>query len=377
MKKSLIIFITIVGIALLFSCEKELRDPKLDMNQTVATGITEPASGTAFVLTSAEAENLMTTFKWSETVFNLSNLEAVSYTLEMDEVGANFADPYLLVTTDTTAFSITVGAMNAILLKLEYPGNVAQTFEFRVRSFITDVPGTETLSEVITMSLTPFDDIVVVLPIYLLGEATPVGWDNTLALPMEHLGDGRFARVEFLDPELGSFYKFISVLGFWAPQWGTDDTGTPEAGPLVYRPDEATPDPVALPVPLEAGNYYIEVDTVNLTYKTFPSAGNLYLVGSATTVGWDAAAAIPFTEVENHIFEITTTLAEGGMKFLEIQGEWAPQWGQDGNGTGEEGRLVFRPDEATADPAEVPSPGAGTYKITVDLTTISYTIEPQ
>lgn len=143
---------------------------------------------------------------------------------------------------------------------------------------------------------------------------------------------------------------------------------------MVYRPTEDEPDPVAIPVPLVAGDYYIEVDTVGLTYKTFLTSGELYLVGAATAAGWDAAAGLPFTEVEDHIFEITTSLTDGGMKFLEVLGEWAPQWGTDATGTGDGGPLLYRPTEDVPDPAEVPSPGSGTFTIRVDLTTISYTI---
>ena len=80
--------------------------------------------------------------------------------------------------------------------------------------------------------------------------------------------------------------------------------------------------------------------------------------------------------MEPNIFEITTDLIDGGMKFLEVQGNWAPQWGINTDPTFV-GGLSYRPDEVTTDPPEVPSPGVGTFKITVDLTTISYTIVPQ
>ena len=371
--------ITVLGVVAFISCEKELRDPKLDMNQTVKSGLAEPANGAAFVLTSETAGDVMSIFKWSATSYNLGDLETVNYTLQMDSVGTNFADPYDLVTTADLEYAITVGAMNDLLLvKLGYPTGIAHTLDFRVKSFINDVPVTEVYSEMISLTFTPYEDIITVSPIYLLGEATTVGWENTAALEMGYLDGGRFARVEYLDPGLGGFYKFIADLGAWAPQWGTDATATPESGPLVLRPDEVTPDPPALPVPTEAGNYYIEADTAALTYKTFWSSGELFLVGAATTVGWDAAAALPFSEVEPHIFEITTTLVEGeGMKFLEIVGQWAPQWGTDANGTGSGGMLVFRPDEATTDPPEIPSPGTGTYKIRADMTKITYTIDPQ
>ncbi len=378
MRKAILIFLVFAGVATIISCEKELRDPKLDMNQTVKPGISEPAGGTAFVLTSETADEVMTTFKWSATQFNLGNLETTNYTLQLDSVGKNFSDPYDLVTTTELEHSISVGAMNDILLvKLGYAADAMHDLEFRVVSFITDVPVTETYSGIITLSFTPYEDIITVSPIYLLGDATAAGWDNTLAIEMGYLDGGRFARVEYLDGENAEWFKFIADLGAWAPQWGTDETGTAEAGPLVYRPTEDVADPPSMPAPEVSGNYYIEADTALLTYKTFWSSGELYLVGSATTVGWDNTAALPFTEVEPHIFEITTTLAEGGMKFLEIVGEWAPQWGTDENATADGGRLVFRPDEATTDPPEIPSPGAGTFKIRADMTKISYTIEPQ
>ena len=246
-------------------------------------------------------------------------------------------------------------------------------------SGISGVNYTEEPSEFIRLTVTTFTPPAPPTEklIYLLGDATPAGWEAGDALPMAKIGDGIYARVETLDPA-GDWFKFISILGIWAPQWGTDDTGTAEAGPLVYRPDEATADPPAMPSPEVLGEYYIEADTINLEYRTFLTSGELYLVGGATTVGWDAGNALQFTEIENNVFEITTDLTEGngGMKFLEIQGAWAPQWGINAN-PDFVGGLSYRPDEATTDPPEVPSPGTGTFKITVDLTTISYTIVPQ
>ena len=211
--------------------------------------------------------------------------------------------------------------------------------------------------------------------IYLLGGATTAGWDANAALQMADLGEGKYGRVEHLLAGPAE-YKFISVLGAWAPQWGTDDAIQQwEGGPLVYRPDEATTDPPAIDAGPEEGNYYIIADTVNLIYETYLTSGELFLVGSATTAGWVPTAGLPFTEVEPHIFELTTDLIDGGMKFLEVVGAWAPQWGTvTGVGTGAGGPLIYRPTESVPDPAEVPSPGIGTFTIRVDLTTISYTI---
>lgn len=374
--KNLKYIIILIGLGILVSCEKELRDPKLDMNQATAPSFSSPANGTAYVLTSEQSGEVLTVFQWSDAMYNLSDLPATSYVLQMDLPGNNFASPVELVKATETSFEIKVGTMNSKLTTMGVEVGVASDVEFRIFSNISaNTDYTDLYSSVMTLNFTTYEDVVVEKYIYLLGDGTPAGWDNTAALQMADMGEGKYARVETLDPGVGDYFKFISVLGFWAPQWGTDATGTPEAGPLVYRPDEATPDPAAIPVPTEAGNYYIEADTVNLTYSTFLTSGELYLVGSATTAGWDNTLGLPFTEAEPHIFEITTDLIDGGMKFLEVLGQWAPQWGTDDTADGTGGPLLYRKTESVPDPAEVPSPGTGTFTIRVDMTTMTYTIQ--
>jgi hypothetical protein len=63
-----------------------------------------------------------------------------------------------------------------------------------------------------------------------------------------------------------TYFKFIETLGQWAPQYGTDDSGTGDAGNLVFRPDETVPDPPAIPVPSIAGSYKITVDLAKMKY---------------------------------------------------------------------------------------------------------------
>lgn len=367
-------------VSIISSCQEATKDPVLDINQTVLPIISTPSDGASFTLIKDEAENLLTNVEWTPSQYNLTNLEATKYVLQMDLAGNDFADPYDLISTTGTSFSTTVGAMNTLLLNLEIPPDEAQGIELRVRSIINDISDySEVFSDVITISITPYSDQVIIKPIYLIGGATTIGWDNTKALPMTHLGGGRFARVESLSQTGDNWIKFLSMLGAWAPQWGTDATGTLESGPLVYRPDEQTADPPSIPFTGDAGNYYVMADTVNLLYETFLTTGELYLVGDATPAAWDAGAAIAFTESDPHIFTLVTTLnATGGMKFLEIKGAWAPQWGTNAQGNNKQGLLIYRPNEGVQDPPSIPAPSAaGQYLITVDLTTMKYTIEAQ
>lgn len=380
MKKLIIIFTALLGITFMFSCEKEQKDPKLDMSLTVAPAITSPPDGSSYILLKEEADSTLMTCEWTQTEYNLEDLENTKYVLQMDLAGNNFADPIDLATTEGTFAQTTVGQFNnTILSVLELTPEESHALEFRVRSFVNQVTTySEVFSEVITLNITPYDDQVFVKPIYLLGSGTTIGWDNNAALPMQHIGSGKFARVETIATGADMYVKFISMLGLWAPQWGTDAGGTTESGNLVYRPTESVPDPPAIPfLTAEAGNYYIMADTVNLKYETFLTSGNLFLVGDATPAGWDAGIAIAFTESASHVFTLTTNLnAGGGMKFLEVQGAWAPQWGTDDKGTDKKGILVYRPNETVADPPSIPGPAAaGQYTITVDMTTMQYTIE--
>lgn len=382
MKTLMYIFLALAAFSMFVSCEEELRDPKLDISKAVKSQISNPADGSAFVLLKENADSLFATFEWSATQYNLTNLEDTKYILQMDMAGNNFADALDLVSTvgANRTFNMNVTEMNKILIGvLELDFGVEHQMEFRIRAYLNDFTDySEVYSDVNTLTITPYDDQVYIKPIYLLGGATTIGWDNTIALPMGHLGEGRFARVESLDPA-GTYIKFISVIGQWAPQWGTDATGTPESGPLVYRPDEGVPDPAAIPVAATAGDYYIEADTLNLMYKTFLTSGELFLIGDATSAGWDNTAGLPLTEGPDHVFTIVTNLAgSGNIKFLEVSGQWAPQWGTNDKGTAKRGTLAYRPTESVPDPPSIPGPAtAGQYKITVDLTTMQYLIEEQ
>ncbi|MBC8488989.1 MAG: SusF/SusE family outer membrane protein [Bacteroidetes bacterium] len=388
MKNIILIFTAALGIVLFFSsCEKNDNEPKLNLESSVASEITTPENGATYVLTLADSANPFVV-DWTATTYSISEgatLPLPTYSLQMVFADSSFDGAKELYNTQNFFFETIIYKFNNALYSMGMAADSTGDIDLRVVGGISGADYTQVSSEIITLTVTTFEPPepppVDKKLIYLLGDATPVGWDNVDALAMAHLGEGRYARVEYLDPGIGEWFKFISILGLWAPQWGTDDTGTPEGGPLVYRPDEGTPDPPAMPVPTVAGNYYIEADTANLEYKTFLTSGELYLVGDATSVGWDNTAGLPFTEDPDtaHVFTITTNLnADGGMKFLEVLGEWAPQWGTDQSGTAEEGDLIYRPTESVPDPTNIPAPGtAGQYKITVDLRKLTYMVTPQ
>lgn len=376
MKKLAYIIIALSGLIFYTACEEELRDPKLDMSKTLKSAILKPSSGSSLVLLKEFADSVLQ-FTWSKTTYNLQELESLKYILQMDFAGNNFANPIDITNTTGLTYETTVETVNNFLLGvLELDPDVAYDMDYRIKAFLNTYTDYSVIySDAITLTITPYAEIIYVKPIYLIGDATAIGWDYTIAIPMEHIGNGKFARVEYLDAD-GDWIKFLSMLGAWAPQWGTDADGTLESGNLVYRPDEGTPDPPSIPMGSTSGDYYIEADTLNLVYKTFLTSGELYLIGDATSAGWDNTAGLKLTEGPDHVFTITTNLSGSGyLKFLEVPGQWAPIWGTNEKGNSKKGLMVYRPTESVPDPPGIPSPAAGEYKITVDLTMMSYAIE--
>jgi starch-binding outer membrane protein SusE/F len=378
MKKLSFIFIALAGLFSLFSCKKD--EDKVVLTNFTAAQITSPAPSTSFVLTKPNADSVLTVFTWSKSESTPNNLGDPTYSLEMDTAGNNFARPVVLVSDANTSFTLKVGSMNTTLLtKMNDMPDIAGNYEFRVRSSLSSATSSEDVfSEVITLTLTAYSIEVVAAPLYLLGDGTMVGWNNNANPPLICKSTGEEGKYAIVAHLLASkFIKFQATLGQWAPQWGTDATGTNESGPLVYRETEAVPDPPAIPSPAVEGDYRITADIKGLTYTVTPTSAQLFLVGDATTAGWVNTAGIPFVQDSVGYFSLTTTLTAGGMKFLEVSGQWAPQWGTDATGTNSGGPLIYRPTESVPDPTNIPSPGAGTFTIRIDLVKLGYTITPQ
>jgi hypothetical protein len=391
MKKTLFFMIALAGIVVFNSCKKEGYEPVLDMSKSSAPVMSSPANNASYVLIADNADNPFAPFTWSAVSYdvfagrnwellNSDKLGSVNYTLQMDTEADNFASPVSLTSGVGTSFTMSVAQMNAKLVGLmELEPGMAHNLVFRIMATIVPTTTYEDFYSATTkLTITPYADIIVVKPIYMLGDATEPGWNNVNALEMTHISGATFGIVANLSGA-GKYIKFISVRGQWAPQWGTND-GTSEGGSLAYRPTEAEPDPPAIPAPDLAGEYRVVADTTlaSPTYTITKASETLYLLGDGTTSGWDNAAALPLTKLGPGIFEITTTLGGSGkyFKFIETLGQWAPQYGTDALGTGDGGTLVFRPTESVPDPPAIPCPAAsGTYTIKVNLANMTYTVK--
>jgi hypothetical protein len=388
MKKISIIFAIMAVLFTWTACEKEEEKPVLNLDEAVAPVIDDMPD---LILLQDNAGDSIT-FNWSPAQYPLGKLPDVVYSLQMDIEGNNFSDTTLVQLTETpsTSFTRTVAQFNQRLTSMELAPGIPHVIEMRVLASVTTATDDDNLiSGVKQFQVTIYEDVVIIDPIYMLGDGTAAGWDNTQAIemyPVFNEDGGHNPAVYTLIGTLGeggSMVKFISVLGQWAPQWGSDGTGTAEEGNLSYRPTEDEPDPDPIDISeLEVGDYRITADTTNLTYTITKATEELYLLGSGTEAGWDNNAALPMTKDAPGMFSIVTTLTAGDemyIKFIEVPGQWAPQYGTwDEEPNWEEGNLAFRPTESEPDPANIPAPpNTGTYLIEVNLSNLTYKVTAQ
>jgi len=150
MKKPVAFLSILMGLSLFFAaCSDEDKDPVLDMSLTQKPVISTPANGSQLVLLESQKDNTFNII-WSPTVYNLNNLPATKYILQMD-TSATFPKPYTMVSSEDVSFAINYGGLNNILLTiLGVQPDVPHDIFFRVNSFIVNNAGAEsTYSDVV------------------------------------------------------------------------------------------------------------------------------------------------------------------------------------------------------------------------------------
>ncbi|RZS97322.1 SusF/SusE family outer membrane protein [Cecembia calidifontis] len=273
----------------------------------------------------------------------------VTYIIQMDRPGNNFANAADLGSSTSTTVEIKAAEINRRAVSRGILGGETGPMEFRVRA----VPS-RTLSALVgaavTINVTTFADAVALRNLFLVGEATARGWNNNDNNPPL-----------FRDPENTDLYvysgffnaggfKVLEVLGAWQPQYGTND-GTSIA---VNTGNGSDPDVFNVPA---AGYYTFTFDLSTETFSLVPidnvpaTFGTVGIIGSATANGWDASTAMNQLTFDRHIYYINATLSDGEMKF-RADNDWAVNWGAN---TAISGR-------GTQDGPNIPVE-AGTYKI--------------
>lgn len=256
MKKIAYILLTIFALGVFISCEEQVAEPVLTMSSSTGPSMTAPAAGSQFVLLEENADTTLTTFSWSAAEYTGPALEDTKYSLEMDTIGGDFSGASELVNTTETSYSITVGAMNSMLLGMGFAAGDTTEVQFRLLSYVnTDSDYTNLQSGTTTLSFVPYSGEVEVAKLWVPGDYQ--GWDPASAPNVfDFDGDGVYNGYVFF-PEGGTYeFKFTSE-----PTWDGTNYGA-GATPGTIDTDAGAGN-LMVPGP---GGWHLEIDVNNLTW---------------------------------------------------------------------------------------------------------------
>ena len=271
-------------------------------------------SATEIVLNEQNHADNALELSWT-TGTNYGTGNRISYTVEVAEKGTNYASPCVVVEDAVQQYSYawTVEDMNN-MLRESFGASGIQTFSLEARVIAVVAGQEQTQIATAEFSATSYEPVTTTL--YLIGDATPGGWDNNSVTEMTRTDNGVFTWSGNLN--VGSF-KFVLAPGTFSPCYNNGNGD----GTLYYSAD-GTPD-VNFTVE-EAHFYEVEANlltgvlTLTKTEGNLPPYDQIYFIDG--TAGWSFApmtkdAIDPFLFRYGHYFENA-----GEFKFATANGSW-------------------------------------------------------
>ena len=227
--------------------------------------------------------------------------------------------------------------------------------------------------------------------LYLVGNASPAGWDTETAIEMnldeagvfiwtgtlsDNTGDGGQRRFKFLTERSWSTSLTCQIT---TPGHKMITSGVAED--LFVRTSSGADNAFQVS---ETAVYTIVVNTNTMKMTCTkegdlpgdtPDLTQLYIVGDATTAGWDPEAALEMTASGNGVFTwIGNLTVDGELKFLNQKGSWNKTINPVSNEiyfeNGTEYDLAFRPAEDSPNDYKFKVIATGMYIVTVNLNTM-------
>jgi hypothetical protein len=255
---------TLVAFLVLTGCEKE-------ENKVYLEGGTAPVltgSSAAVSLTPGTESEPGITFNWTnpDYVFTTGvSSQDVTYTIEMDTLGANFTSKNKYVTTvaKNLSQSYTKGELNNIMGNSMLVQTGRQyTFEVRVSSTLGSAEAAKLTSNVFKFTASPFTPPPKVVPpttgkLYLVGDASPGGWANPVPLPSQEFTKKSPTLFEItIALTGGKSLLFLPLNGDWGDKYGwagSNNNNNPDGDNLSRGGGD-------IRTPAASGNYKIVVD---------------------------------------------------------------------------------------------------------------------
>ncbi len=319
MKKITLFLILISGIILFDACQKVTTDPVLDMSTAVSPAITSPADGASLVLTADNADSTIT-FEWSAAVYNLTDLAATSYLLQMVQSDSSFDGAKDVASTIETSFTTTYAELNVVLLSLGLTPDVASDLKFRVTATLRSnsdgsvIPETILDSEIIGATITPYETSGPPEYPKLWVPGDYQGWAPDVAPNIYSPEDNnQYTGYIYYPAESASFlFKFTTEASWNGTNYGTGAT-----------PGTLDPAGDNLEVP-GAGNYYLTADTEGLLWTN--ELRNFALVGTFNDWGGTPDQELTW-DADNQMWTVTMDFAAADEFKWRANSDWAFNYG--------------------------------------------------
>jgi len=365
-----------------------------DTLQSVAV---EPAEG-KFLLTNSTSEivlekrdadkNIAVTLNWdNKSWYGIDT--PLTYTLQMDKNNSGFAIPEEIAIATGNNISLTHADLNAKAFALKLAPSVASKIKMRLKANLK-YGALPIYSNVSTLTITPYKTLILKYPmpaeLYLQGDAVPSNWGTpvTDTQKMVQIDDHRFGLIVALTG--GKNFAVITAASTWSdPAYVTMETNVTPQSSGTFEPRGSSTNWGGTPIksPTVSGVYQVILDFTTGTYSItpavlMPSPTELYIIGDATTNGWNApGTAQKFTKVDTNTFTLTTALKTGKYAFLNANATWStPAYlGKTNAEPLLEGNLT--PNQAPSwAGSNITAPDPGNYTITVNFKSGTYVLKP-
>ncbi|HKJ32410.1 MAG TPA: SusF/SusE family outer membrane protein [Balneolales bacterium] len=307
---SKVIFALIIGLLSLASCKKG--QPIGPNQSSIDRKPNLKASSTNLQLSEANFDKLAEDLIWTPGSNHGTN-SAIDYTIQIDLKGQNFSNPSnIKMGRNVYDKKYTTSDFNKMLLnQLNLAPNTNATVEVRIKSSTSDTTIKPQFSNVENIKVATYKPVSSTL--YLIGDATPNGWDANNATPMKQDPNTPYVFTYQGNLSAGQF-KFITTKGQFLPSYNEGQDSTK----LFYRTKNTQPDnKFTITNP---GPYSIKVDLVHLTITLKKLAGpaynKLWIIGSATAGGWSLNNAAQLRQDPGNpfIFTFNDSLSVGEFK---------------------------------------------------------------
>ncbi|HVW97322.1 MAG TPA: SusE domain-containing protein [Mucilaginibacter sp.] len=288
-----------VALLLLASCKKN------DLKVTAKDGTpgTLTASANSIVLSSANSGDNAVSFNYTPTDYGFK--AAVSYTLQIDAKGNNFANSKNIGLTSSSK-TYTGADLNTLLLSMGFIAGSPAQLEARIKSELATNVQT-TYSNTVTVTVTPYFDIPFYSSLYVPGAYQ--GWSPGTAKRISSPSDNKLYEGFVYFADAGSLeFKYTSD-----PDWNHTNYGDAGGGSLSTDGGAGN-----LKVP-STGYYLLKAD---LTANTWSATKTQWgIIGDATPGGWDSSTALTF-DATNEVWTATVHLIGGKQCKFRANDAW-------------------------------------------------------